>query len=141
MFKKNFLTTILSILLSVGFVMVSYADTPIIYQPQTQTAYIKNYADIPSGCTSNGFYYGLERLASTRERIHRVPVTITSVVKLAENQYQVTCVSEKYVANGTFIVDILREYDAEVREGYSLWFGLCDANMKRYGTAQVKRKK
>lgn len=139
--KKSFLTLIFSILLSLNFVTSSFADAAIIYQPQQVTAYVKNYADIPSGRRADGFYYGLERLVGTRERVHGVPVSITSVVKLGENQYQVTCLSEKYVANGTFIVDIYREYDSEVREGYNLWFGLFDSNMKRYGTAQVKRKK
>ena len=143
MTKKNFATTLLCLLLSICFVTVSYADTPIIYQPQqaTQAAYVKSYADIPSGRTADGFYYGLERMVKLREIIHGEPVTITSATKLANNQYQVTCVSNNPFSNGTFIVDIYPSSDNELKEGYQLWFSLFDGELKKRGTAHVKKVK
>ena len=140
MTKKNFATTLLCLLLSICFVTVSYADTPIIYQPQ-QSAFVKNYADIPSGRTADGFYYGLERMVKLREIIHGEPVTITSTTKLANNQYQVTCVSNNAFSNGTFIVDIYPSSDNELKEGYQLWFSLFDGELKKRGTGHVKKVK
>lgn len=143
MTKKNFVITLLCLLLSISFTTVSFADSPIIYQPQqaSQTAYVKAYADIPSGRTAEGFYYGFERLAKLREIIHGKPVTITSVTKLADKQYQITCVSENAFSNGTFIVDILPGNENELKEGYQLWFSIFDANIKKLGTGHVKKVK
>ena len=140
MTKKNFITTLLCLLLSINFVIISYADSPIIYQPQ-QSAFVKNYADIPSGRTADGFYYGLERMAKLREIIHGTPVTITSATKLANSQYQVTCVSNNPFSNGTFIVDIYPSSDNELKEGYQLWFSLFDGELKKRGTGHVKKVK
>ena len=140
MTKKNFATALLCLLLSISFVTISYADSPIIYQPQ-QSAFVKNYADIPSGRTESGFYYGLERMAKLREIIHGTPVTITSATKLANSQYQVTCVSNNPFSNGTFIVDIYPSSDNELKEGYQLWFSLFDGELKKRGTGHVKKGK
>ncbi len=141
MFKKSILITMLSVLFSVSFMIVSFADSPIIYQPQqqNQASYSKSYADIPSGRTADGFYYGLERLSKLREILHGTPVTITSCTKLANNQYQITCTSENAFSNGTFIVDIYPSSDNELKEGYQLWVSLFDADLKKRGTAHVKK--
>ena len=141
MFKKNILTTMLCVLFSISFIIVSFADSPIIYQPQqqNQTAYSKSYADIPSGRTADGFYYGFERLSKLREILHGTSVTITSCTKLTENQYQITCASENAFSNGNFIVDIYPSSDNELKEGYQLWISLFDAELKKRGTAHVKK--
>lgn len=143
MTKKNFSTLVLCLLLSIGFATSAFADAPVIYQPQqqSQTAYIRNYADIPSGRTEKGFYYGLERLVYLREGIHGEPVTITSVVKLSNTQYQVTCSSADRHSNGTFIVDLFSSNENELKEGYQLWFSIFDATGRKYYSAQVKRAK
>ena len=141
MFKKSLFSTMLCILLSIGFAIVSFADTPIIIQPdeQTNTAYMKNYADIPSGRTIDGTSYGFERLAKIRESLHGEPVTITSCTKLNDNQYQVVCTSANNFSNGTFIIDIFPTSDNELKPGYQLWFSLYDAELKKYGTCHVKK--
>ena len=138
--NKNLFRILLCLILCISSTTITFATSNTSLQPQMQTAYTKSYADIPSGRTATGFYYGLERLASVKEKIHEKPVTINSVTKLGNNQYQVVCTSENLASNGTFIVDIFNTIDDDVRDGYSMWFGLFDANISRYGTAQVKRK-
>ena len=80
-------------------------------------------------------------MAKLREIIHGTPVTITSATKLANNQYQVTCVSNNPFSNGTFIVDIYPSSDNELKEGYQLWFSLFDGELKKRGTGHVKKVK
>lgn len=143
MTKKNFLTLLLCVLLSFCFTVSSYAEANIIYQSplELQTAYVKFYADVKSGRTEKGFYYGFERLTHLREIIHGEPVTITSTTKLSDTQYQITCESANRYSNGTFIIDLFPGNQNELKEGYQIWFSLFDEEGRKYYSAQVKRAK
>lgn len=143
MTKKNFLTLLLCVLLSFSFAISSYAEANIIYQPplESQNAYVRFYADVKSGRTEKGFYYGFERLTHLREIIHGEPVTITSTTKLSDTQYQVTCASANRYSNGTFIIDLFSSNQNELKEGYQLWFSLFDEEGHKYYSAHVKRAK
>ena len=137
MFKKNVLLS-LCLLFCISFSSISFADAAVIVAPHTPMVY---NVDIPSGYTATGFAYGLARLAYLREQIHGKPVTIDSIVKLKDRQYQVTCTSVDPYCNGTFIVDIFPGNENKLKEGYQLWFSIFDQNVIKHGSAQVKRKK
>ena len=113
MTKKNFATALLCLLLSISFVTISYAAEGPIFL----------------------------RVRLILPRPPRSPAPITSATKLANSQYQVTCVSNNPFSNGTFIVDIYPSSDNELKEGYQLWFSLFDGELKKRGTGHVKKVK
>ena len=94
--------------------------------------------DIPSGFTADGFAYGLARLAHNLS-LKRGEVNFISATKIKDKQYYVVCESRDSYANGTFLVDIYPTNEAELKDGYQLWFTLYDINAKKIGTAQVKK--
>ena len=94
--------------------------------------------DIPSGFTADGFAYGLARLAHNLS-LKRGEVNFVSATKIKDKQYYVVCQSRDKYANGTFLVDIFPANEAELKDGYQLWFTLYDINAKKLGTAQAKK--
>ena len=94
--------------------------------------------DIPSGFTNDGFAYGLARLAHNLS-LKRGEVNFVSATKIKDKQYYVVCDSADRYANGTFLVDIFPANEAELKDGYQLWFTLYDINAKKLGTAQAKK--
>ena len=94
--------------------------------------------DIPSGFTADGFAYGLARLAHNLS-LKRGEVNFVSATKIKDKQYYVVCQSSDRYANGTFLVDIFPANEAELKDGYQLWFTLYDINAKKLGTAQAKK--
>ena len=94
--------------------------------------------DIPSGFTADGFAYGLARLAHNLAA-KRGEVNFVSATKIKDKQYYVVCQSQDRYANGTFLVDIFPANEAELKDGYQLWFTLYDINAKKLGTAQAKK--
>ena len=94
--------------------------------------------DIKSGFTADGFAYGLARLAHNLAA-KRGEVNFVSATKIKDKQYYVVCESRDKYANGTFLVDIFPANEAELKDGYQLWFTLYDINAKKLGTAQAKK--
>lgn len=94
--------------------------------------------DIPSGFTADGFAYGLARLAHNLAA-KRGEVNFVSATKIKDKQYYVVCESDDKYANGTFLVDIYPANEAELKDGYQMWFTLYDINAKKLGTAQAKK--
>lgn len=94
--------------------------------------------DIPSGFTADGFAYGLARLAHNLA-LKRGEVTFKSATKIKDKQYYVVCESLDRYANGTFLVDLYPPNEAELKDGYQIWFTLYDINAKKIGTAQAKK--
>lgn len=96
--------------------------------------------NISSGYTVNGVGYGFARLAQNIAA-RRGDTTFISATHLGENHYEVVLSSVDTWANGTFLIDVYDDSSAELKEGYQVWIGLYDANLKRIGTAQAKKKK
>lgn len=130
MIKKKILLS-LCLLFCLSFNSICFADSsyPIAYN-----------VDIPSGYNANGAAYGLARLAQLREKIHGTDVDITSLTKVSNNQYLITCTSKNAYCNGTFIIDVFPGNENELKEGYQIWFSIFDQYWNKTGTAQAKRK-
>ena len=137
MFNKKSLFA-LCLLFSISFTSISFAEADVIVPKHTPIIY---NSDIPSGYNENGNAYGLARLAQLREKIHGVTVTIDSIIKINQNQYQMTCTSKNKSCDGTFIIDIFPSDENTLKEGYQLWFSIFDPTWNKVGTAQVKEKK